>query len=219
GARAAAPQLGQERAVPVTDPRRALGVYRDRALSGGQRRYGPVQARYRGHQRRRPVPWLKQGDRRVRWRCRGLAVRRRGLAVRRRGLAVRRRGPAVWARGRRAVGGGLALWACGVMYPWRAAPGYWPAARHGFRRRLAGRSALTPAASGASPAAAHIVPHHAAMWPARPSWAPSSPGSAAGSACSGDQEARSSKPVARGSARLAPNPSVTTRVTVPLGSA
>ncbi len=32
----------------------------------------------------------------------------------------------------------------------------------------------------------------------------------------GDHEARSSKPVATGSASLAPNPSVTTRVTVPL---
>src|SRR5262249_17875396 len=88
--------------------------------------------------------------------------------------------------------------------PRPAAPACPRAFRHGLRRRLAGRSALTPAASGASPAAAHIVPHHAAMCPARPPSTPSSGTGPAASVPSGDHEARSSKPVARGSARLAP---------------
>src|SRR5262249_37142306 len=112
-------------------------------------------------------------------------------------------------------GGGLAVRARGTGCRPPPAPGYLCSVRHGLRRPPFGRSALTPAASGARPAAAPIVPHHAAMWPAMLSWAPSS----AGESWTGDQEARSSNPVARGSARLAPNPSVTTRVTVPLGSA
>src|SRR5262249_9486820 len=113
----------------------------------------------------------------------------------------------------------------GLLLPLGRGTGRYGALCHGPRRRAGGRSAVTPATSGGSPAAAHIAPHQAARCPSGPACAgsaslarPRRP-SARSAPPTGDQEARSSKPVACGSSRLAPNPSVTTRVTVPLGAA
>src|ERR1019366_10123340 len=105
-----------------------------------------------------------------------------------------------------------------------------PPGRHHRRRLLAGRSAVTPAAKGGNPDAAQSASHHAARCPARSplsarpaspavgSRSASGPDPGPGPAPAGDQDARISNPVAAGSSCFAPNPSVTTGVTVPLGS-
>ena len=190
--------------MPVPEAGSAFRVHRHRALPGAQRADRLVQRRRRLDQRGQPVPGLQQRDRR----CGRLAWLARLLHRR---LLHRRLHRLLQA---------TCTGSCtGSPAPARSPP------PPGGRGRL--RSAVTPGASGGSPAAAHNASHHAARCPSsvpgssRRPGSPGPPAPAAGPAGAsgpvGDQARAARTRWRRARSAFAPKPSVTTRVTVPLG--